>query len=201
MSRKKKHTQTYNGLTELTLLRLADLLWIDEGKMPRQSIISLVHTKTGRKPPTKAAAWIWLALEHARRKKIGLPVSSDWRETPKAPKPKPIPKPAKPKLASSEMMVEGVSVLSQEFYKTGVWLRLRYAVFEKYGAACVVCGRSKRSHGIILHCDHIKPRSKYPELALTFSNMQPMCEDCNLGKGNRYETDWRPLDEIDWKQY
>lgn len=42
-----------------------------------------------------------------------------------------------------------------------------------------------------MHVDHIKPFSRYPELAMKLSNLQLLCEDCNQGKGVRDETDWR----------
>ncbi len=45
--------------------------------------------------------------------------------------------------------------------------------------------------GIPLHVDHIKPRSKYPDLALDINNLQILCESCNLGKGAWDETDFR----------
>lgn len=40
--------------------------------------------------------------------------------------------------------------------------------------------------------DHIKPRSKYPHLELVFNNLQILCKNCNQGKSNIDETDWRP---------
>jgi len=49
----------------------------------------------------------------------------------------------------------------------------------------------------VLHVDHIKPRSKYPELSLTFSNLQILCEDCNFGKSNIDQTDWRPEEGVE----
>lgn len=42
-----------------------------------------------------------------------------------------------------------------------------------------------------IHVDHIKPRSKFPELSLVQSNLQILCADCNLGKSNKDQTDWR----------
>jgi len=36
-----------------------------------------------------------------------------------------------------------------------------------------------------LAVDHIKPRSKYPELALARENLQILCRRCNSAKGNR----------------
>lgn len=83
-------------------------------------------------------------------------------------------------------------VYNPDFYNSAEWRKLRARVLEKYECRCMMCGRSPKDHGIVVHVDHIKPRSKYPELALEFSNLQILCEDCNMGKGNRYDTDYRP---------
>lgn len=82
--------------------------------------------------------------------------------------------------------------VNDEFYSSREWRSLRLRVLEKYECKCMMCGRSPKDHGIVIHVDHIKPRSKYPELSLVFENLQLLCEDCNLGKSNKYETDWRP---------
>ncbi|MCH9024334.1 MAG: HNH endonuclease [candidate division Zixibacteria bacterium] len=85
---------------------------------------------------------------------------------------------------------------TDDFYSSKEWRSLRYRVLRKYSAECMCCGRSKKNDGVVIHVDHIKPRSKYPYLALDFKNLQLLCEDCNLGKSNIDETDWRPaLDE------
>lgn len=84
------------------------------------------------------------------------------------------------------------SVENTSFYLSREWLSLRVRVLSKYDCKCMMCGRSPREHGIVIHVDHIKPRSKYPELALCFDNLQLLCEDCNIGKSNKYETDYRP---------
>ena len=84
------------------------------------------------------------------------------------------------------------SLLPQDFYTSKEWRSLRYRVLRKYDGCCMLCGRSKKFHNIVLHVDHIRPRSKYPHLALTFENLQILCEDCNLGKSNKDDTDWRP---------
>lgn len=81
---------------------------------------------------------------------------------------------------------------SDNFYKTDEWLKLRVRVLERYECKCMMCGRSPKEDGIKIHVDHIKPMSRFPELGLVFSNLQILCEDCNIGKGNRYKTDWRP---------
>lgn len=75
------------------------------------------------------------------------------------------------------------------FYKSQKWRDLRYRVLSKYGHKCQLCGATKNQH--TLHVDHIKPRSKYPELELDFDNLQVLCEVCNMGKSNRYEDDFR----------
>lgn len=81
---------------------------------------------------------------------------------------------------------------SDGFYLSEEWRRLRYRVIAKYEAKCMACGMSPKKHGIVIHCDHIKPRSKHPHLALVFENLQLLCADCNMGKSNIDETDWRP---------
>ena len=88
-------------------------------------------------------------------------------------------------------------VISSEFLNSYAWRKLRMQVLEKYGARCQCCGRT-RADGIVIHVDHIKPRRKYPELALDFNNLQVLCEVCNHGKGNWSETDWRSPDTILW---
>ncbi len=77
------------------------------------------------------------------------------------------------------------------FYESGQWLELRYRVLRKHGARCMACGRNPKDHGVVIHVDHIKPRSKFPELELVFENLQILCMDCNIGKGNKDQTDWR----------
>lgn len=81
---------------------------------------------------------------------------------------------------------------SWSFYKSAAWRELRARVFEKYHGKCCLCGRSHREDGVKIHADHIKPRSTHPRLELVEDNIQLLCEDCNLGKSNRYSTDWRP---------
>lgn len=76
------------------------------------------------------------------------------------------------------------------FYTTRAWLEIRYEAIRRNDGKCGACGRGK-TDGIILHVDHIKPRSKFPKLELDVDNLQILCEQCNLGKGNRDATDWR----------
>ncbi|HCL5638186.1 HNH endonuclease [Klebsiella aerogenes] len=79
---------------------------------------------------------------------------------------------------------------SREFYASKEWRRLRYQAFKIYGGNCACCGRSAKD-GLKMHVDHIKPRSRYPELALKISNLQILCEECNLAKSNTDDIKWR----------
>lgn len=76
-----------------------------------------------------------------------------------------------------------------EFTRGRKWRTCRYATLMQQGNWCRACGG--RPPEKVLHVDHIKPRSKHPELALDLSNLQVLCRDCNLGKGNSDEIDWR----------
>jgi 5-methylcytosine-specific restriction endonuclease McrA len=75
------------------------------------------------------------------------------------------------------------------FYDSTAWRELRYRVIKAQGRRCMACGSTSKT----IHVDHIKPRSKHPELELEFSNLQVLCVDCNLGKSNKDHTDWRAL--------
>ena len=77
----------------------------------------------------------------------------------------------------------------KDFYSGDDWRKLRYLVIKNNKGACMCCGATAKD-GIKIHVDHIKPRSRYPELELSLDNMQLLCEDCNLGKGAWDDTDW-----------
>jgi 5-methylcytosine-specific restriction endonuclease McrA len=78
------------------------------------------------------------------------------------------------------------------FYGSDDWLRVRYGALVRAGGYCECCGEGPKP-GKPLHVDHVKPRSKYPELELEPTNLQVLCPDCNMGKGAHDETDWRKL--------
>jgi hypothetical protein len=101
------------------------------------------------------------ARKSPHRVRFGAPVSKA------KPRPKPKPTPA-------------------SFYETDEWRRLRYRALKQHGAKCQCCGTGGR-----IHVDHIKPRSRFPELELELTNLQVLCADCNLGKGAWDQTDWR----------
>lgn len=81
-------------------------------------------------------------------------------------------------------------IASSAFLRTPEWRRIRMDVLVRDGAICACCGRRADKQRAI-NVDHIKPRRDAPHLALDPANLQVLCDDCNAGKGNRYETDWR----------
>jgi 5-methylcytosine-specific restriction endonuclease McrA len=80
---------------------------------------------------------------------------------------------------------------SDAFLESYAWRRLRMVVLKKRGRRCECCGATP-AHGARMNVDHIKPRKLFPELALVEDNLQVLCDDCNHGKGNWDQTDWRP---------
>lgn len=118
-------------------------------------------------------------------------------------KPKPLPPkpaPSPPRMNSKRKLKRKIAELQQKvkelqrgpqkaptFYDSREWKELRYAAIVKYGRACMAC----RATTGVMHVDHIKPRSKFPHLALELSNLQILCADCNIGKSNKDSTDWR----------
>ena len=79
------------------------------------------------------------------------------------------------------------------FYESSEWKSLRYLALKTYGRSCSCCGAS----GCVIHVDHIRPRSRHPELQLDIRNTQPLCEPCNMGKSAWDETDWRTPEQRD----
>jgi 5-methylcytosine-specific restriction endonuclease McrA len=77
------------------------------------------------------------------------------------------------------------------FYKSQEWRELRVKIIEEQHGECQMCGRSHKKHGITIHVDHIIPLSIDWSRRLDETNLQILCEDCNLGKSNHYTTDWR----------
>ena len=62
-------------------------------------------------------------------------------------------------------------------------LRMRFLVMKRDNFKCRICGKSPATNlNIELHIDHIVPWSKGGET--TLDNLQTLCSDCNLGKGD-----------------
>lgn len=79
---------------------------------------------------------------------------------------------------------------SPEFLVSWEWTTLRFKVLKHYGRRCMCCGATPET-GAVINVDHIRPRSRYPELALVFDNLQVLCLLCNKGKGAWSEDDFR----------
>ncbi len=60
--------------------------------------------------------------------------------------------------------------------------QLRYDVLKRDNFTCTKCGATAKD-GVKLHVDHIIPVSKGGKT--TMSNLQTLCERCNIGKGNK----------------
>ena len=68
--------------------------------------------------------------------------------------------------------------------------KLRLKVFLRDGEVCGKC-KAIPAHGKSLTIDHIKPVSKYPELAMDIDNLQVLCWECNQSKSNKHNTSYR----------
>ena len=76
--------------------------------------------------------------------------------------------------------------IRDEFYRSPAWRHLRVKVFKVYGTACMKCGSNDDPT-----VDHIMPRSRFPNLELSFDNLQVLCRSCNSSKSNTEIVDYR----------
>lgn len=76
------------------------------------------------------------------------------------------------------------------FMRSEAWRGLRYLALRIYGNKCKACGRGAEDN-IKIHVDHIRPCSLDWSRRLDLLNLQVLCEDCNLGKSNLFQDDWR----------
>lgn len=81
-------------------------------------------------------------------------------------------------------------VSSVEFLSTYQWRKVRLIALTRDGSRCACCGATPAT-GAVMNVDHIKPRKRFPELALDPANLQVLCHECNHGKGNWDMTDFR----------
>lgn len=92
-------------------------------------------------------------------------------------------------LPIEQILVYG-NLPSSLFYKSPVWRKARYNALATHGNRCQLCGNGPQT-GTVVHVDHIKPRSLYPESCLDPSNLQILCEDCHSAKGTEWIDDFR----------
>jgi len=76
------------------------------------------------------------------------------------------------------------TILKEQRAKRAISLSLRYKVFHRDKSKCLKCGNTPNDH-IKLHVDHIKPHSKGGLTVL--SNLRTLCNECNLGRSNKYD--------------
>lgn len=95
-----------------------------------------------------------------------------------------------PTLLSTGMTLHQ-AIFNGSFYQLREWRELAFKYRVQHPRKCMCCGRTEGE----MHVDHIKPKSRYPDLALSIDNLQILCRDCNLGKSNKHTTDFRPTKE------
>lgn len=74
-----------------------------------------------------------------------------------------------------------------------LWLPFRRKILKERLNKCGICGKTPKEHGVSLEVDHIKPRYKFPELALVGENIQILCKDCHAEKSTKEKIDWHVL--------
>ncbi len=87
-------------------------------------------------------------------------------------------------ISSEEQKCKKFDYYNKDFRK------LRLDVFQRDGEKCGKCGATPEK-GLSLTIDHIKPVSKYPELAMDVNNLQVLCWECNQTKSNLNCNDYR----------
>jgi 5-methylcytosine-specific restriction endonuclease McrA len=115
-----------------------------------------------------------------------------------------VPKPrAAPVQAATASSTPSVTI-KEDFYRSWEWRRVRMEALIKHGQRCQCCGATPDATDMTgkpvrLCVDHIKPISKFWHLRLEPSNLQILCDECNQGKGNWDQTDFRkPADPDEW---
>jgi len=71
------------------------------------------------------------------------------------------------------------------FYQSPEWSAARKLKIKEDGPFCKEC-RKHIKDDIDITVDHIRPRSKFPELALDRTNLRVLCRSCNSKKGARW---------------
>jgi len=77
--------------------------------------------------------------------------------------------------------------------KGRAWQSISAQVAATYGWTCHLCGEPiprglPLRHPLRFQVDHVKPKSIYPHLALTLSNLRPSHQRCNKYRGARTVT-------------
>jgi len=101
---------------------------------------------------------------------------------------------AKPQQERDEKVSNRIKELAEErrkeielrrlIYSSPEWAKLRLQVIKEGDRICSIC-RRLITQDDDLTIDHIRPISKYPDLAYAKNNLQILCRSCNSAKGNR----------------
>lgn len=121
--------------------------------------------------------WCWQNYDHIVAKTKLVPTRKETKKQRRKPAPK-----------AAFTQVEYTK--TDHFLTSYEWRKLRMEALKKYGPKCMCCGATPAT-GAVMNVDHIKPRKLFPELALELSNLQILCHECNHGKGNWDQSDWR----------
>lgn len=73
---------------------------------------------------------------------------------------------------------------TKEYQRKIMTNSLRYDILRRDNFKCVICGKNAQDD-IKLHVDHIIPIAKGGKTVV--SNLRTLCEDCNLGKSDKYD--------------
>jgi 5-methylcytosine-specific restriction endonuclease McrA len=71
----------------------------------------------------------------------------------------------------------------RKFYSSPEWINIRARVIREEGDVCSECNKIIHKKEDVT-VDHIRPRSRYPELALNRDNLHVLCRKCNSSKGS-----------------
>lgn len=96
---------------------------------------------------------------------------------PKAPKVRRL----KPERVKSRVIVNQKHQASASFFNSTRWKSLRNLALRRDDGICQECKRNGRM-ATGNQIDHIKPRSKFPELAYEIENLQTLCARCHNRK-------------------
>ena len=101
---------------------------------------------------------------------------------------------AEPRRVREERIKSGIQELAEErkkrieeeqlFYSSPEWAKLRDIVINEEGRVCAQCHRHIKNDSDVT-VDHIRPRSKYPDLALKRENLRVLCRRCNSIKKDK----------------
>ena len=188
----------------LSLGFVSSQLWLTYRQAAFGKEDSMVCAECGKRfrPLAMGQTCCTQACQERRKKKRDQRVKSKEARDGKQPKPKIVykHKPLSPGGSKKNKKYKGklIKQVSRKkpftphpFYSSPDWRRLRIMKLHNhnkdFGPKCSIC----RNASLSLHVDHIKPRSKYPELELDYNNLQVLCAECNIGKSNLEDKDLR----------